>query len=145
MLWLVLHYVPAIASFVPAACLDLKPFVGPRRGIVLGTNTLLVSRYREFESCITPRIPRIMALETKEGQLELPGASNTSDSDLEAVAAGGVNEKRLLRTLDLRLLPAVSILYLLSFLDRSNGRYLFSRVSYEVLTFRQLPMRESRA
>jgi hypothetical protein len=63
-----------------------------------------------------------MALETKEAQLERPGASTTSDSDLEAVAAGGVNEKRLLRTLDLRLLPAVSILYLLSFLDRSNGK-----------------------
>jgi hypothetical protein len=28
----------------------------------------------------------------------------------------------LLRKLDLRLLPAVSILYLLSFLDRSNGK-----------------------
>jgi hypothetical protein len=32
-----------------------------------------------------------------------------------------VNEKALLRKLDLRLLPAVGILYLLSFLDRSNG------------------------
>ncbi|ESU08400.1 hypothetical protein FGSG_12203 [Fusarium graminearum PH-1] len=31
-----------------------------------------------------------------------------------------VNEKALLRKLDLRLLPAVGILYLLSFLDRSN-------------------------
>ncbi|KAF2653344.1 MFS transporter [Lophiostoma macrostomum CBS 122681] len=57
-----------------------------------------------------------MALETKE---ERPGASSTSDSDLE-VTVGAVNEKKLLRTLDLRLLPAVSILYLLSFLDRSN-------------------------
>jgi hypothetical protein len=47
------------------------------------------------------------------------GASNTSDSDIE-INPGSVNEKRLLRKLDLRLLPAVSILYLLSFLDRSN-------------------------
>lgn len=31
-----------------------------------------------------------------------------------------INEKALLRKLDLRLLPAVGILYLLSFLDRSN-------------------------
>lgn len=32
-----------------------------------------------------------------------------------------INEKALLRKLDLKLLPAVGILYLLSFLDRSNG------------------------
>lgn len=47
------------------------------------------------------------------------GASNLSDSDLEVVP-GSINEKKLMRILDLRLLPAVSILYLLSFLDRSN-------------------------
>jgi hypothetical protein len=41
-----------------------------------------------------------------------------SDSDVELTS---VNEKSLLRKLDARLLPAVSILYLLSFLDRSNG------------------------
>lgn len=50
-------------------------------------------------------------------------ASNTSDSDIEIVA-GSINEKKLLRMLDLRLLPAVSILYLLSFLDRSNGKFI---------------------
>lgn len=33
-----------------------------------------------------------------------------------------VNEKRLLRKLDAKLLPAVGVLYLLSFLDRSNGK-----------------------
>lgn len=48
-----------------------------------------------------------------------PGASNSSDSDVEIIPAS-INEKKLLRLLDLRLLPAVSILYLLSFLDRSN-------------------------
>lgn len=59
-----------------------------------------------------------------DGKLEQPAASTSSDSELEAVAAGGVNEAKLLRKLDLRLLPAVSILYLLSFLDRSNGELL---------------------
>lgn len=54
-------------------------------------------------------------------EVEGPGASVTSDSDLEVIAQSTVNEKSLLRKLDLRLLPAVSILYLLSFLDRSNG------------------------
>lgn len=51
---------------------------------------------------------------------DLSAASNASDSGVEA-EPGTINEKKLLRTLDLRLLPAVSILYLLSFLDRSNG------------------------
>lgn len=32
-----------------------------------------------------------------------------------------INEKSLLRKLDLKLLPPLCILYLLSFLDRSNG------------------------
>ena len=63
-----------------------------------------------------------MALEEKtDSKLEQPGASLNSESDIEFVAEGAINEKSLLRKLDLRLLPAVSILYLLSFLDRSNG------------------------
>jgi hypothetical protein len=33
-----------------------------------------------------------------------------------------INEKALLRKLDLRLLPPLTLLYLLSFLDRSNGK-----------------------
>ena len=32
-----------------------------------------------------------------------------------------MRDKALLRKLDLRLLPALTLLYLLSFLDRSNG------------------------
>ena len=44
-----------------------------------------------------------------------------SDEDLEDTY--GVNEKALLRKLDFKLLPAVSLLYLLSFLDRSNGNH----------------------
>lgn len=59
-------------------------------------------------------------VEDKSGKLEPPGASTISDSDIEEVPVGEVNERRLLRKLDLRLLPAVSVLYLLSFLDRSN-------------------------
>jgi hypothetical protein len=33
----------------------------------------------------------------------------------------GINEKALLRRLDLKLLPPLTLLYLLSFLDRSNS------------------------
>lgn len=36
-----------------------------------------------------------------------------------------INEKALLRKLDYRLLPPLTILYLLSFLDRSNGTPFF--------------------
>lgn len=33
----------------------------------------------------------------------------------------GITEKKILRKLDLKLLPPLTLLYLLSFLDRSNG------------------------
>lgn len=54
-----------------------------------------------------------------DSKMDARGASTPSDSDIEVIPET-INEKRLLRMLDLRLLPAVSILYLLSFLDRSN-------------------------
>ena len=44
-----------------------------------------------------------------------------SDSDDQDIDVDGVNEKALLRKLDRKLLPPVTLLYLLSFLDRSNG------------------------
>lgn len=42
-----------------------------------------------------------------------------SNDGLEPIS--GIKEKSLLRKLDRKLLPAVTLLYLLSFLDRSNG------------------------
>lgn len=46
---------------------------------------------------------------------------NGSSSDNEELgSAMNINENALLRKIDFRLLPAVGILYLLSFLDRSN-------------------------
>lgn len=50
---------------------------------------------------------------------ENPAGEVSSDTDDNAPA---VNEKALLRKLDAHLLPAVGLLYLLSFLDRSNGK-----------------------
>lgn len=44
-----------------------------------------------------------------------PEGSNIADECAE------INEKSLLRKLDYKLLPPLTILYLLSFLDRSNG------------------------
>lgn len=45
--------------------------------------------------------------------------SHSSDNE-ELGGAVNTNENALLRKIDFRLLPAVGILYLLSFLDRSN-------------------------
>lgn len=52
---------------------------------------------------------------------ELKTASPTSGGNLEARTS--INEKALLRKLDFRLLPPLTLLYLLSFLDRSNGKF----------------------
>ena len=52
-----------------------------------------------------------------------------------------INEKALLRRIDLKLLPAVTLLYLLSFLDRSNGDLCKPDSPIRVLTTSQLPMR----
>lgn len=42
-----------------------------------------------------------------------------------------VSERALVRKLDLRLLPGVTILYLMSFLDRSNGGLLLEPSCFE--------------
>ena len=56
------------------------------------------------------------------------------DEELEADSEyAGVNEKTLLRKLDLNLLPALTLLYLLSFLDRSNGGHHFMAISIRKL------------
>lgn len=46
---------------------------------------------------------------------------HSPSEDSRDVETTSISEKALVRKLDLKLLPAVSILYLLSFLDRSNG------------------------
>lgn len=55
----------------------------------------------------------------KKALSELQDGARDSDPEVDL---SQINEKSLLRKLDARLLPAVGILYLLSFLDRSNGR-----------------------
>ena len=53
----------------------------------------------------------------KKTELDGPSGSTSETDDIDT---SSVNEKALLRKIDWRLLPAVGILYLLSFLDRSN-------------------------
>lgn len=58
----------------------------------------------------------------KPDQDRLDRSSDVSNpEDSEGVIVDGIDERSLLRKLDRNLLPAVGILYLLSFLDRSNG------------------------
>ena len=69
-----------------------------------------------------------MVADKREAGAESPSADfNDAKADPDPASASeleeltdGVNERSLLRKLDWRLLPAVGILYLLSFLDRSN-------------------------
>nr|VWP00086.1 Uncharacterized protein [Ganoderma boninense] len=64
-----------------------------------------------------------MSVEEKASPVDENGSIRTP-SESSAVPYSAADEKRLLRKLDANLLPAVIILYLLSFLDRSNGRHL---------------------
>jgi hypothetical protein len=57
----------------------------------------------------------------KRDEAETVGSNEPDNSDSEGGIFSGINEGALLRKLDLHLLPAVGVLYLLSFLDRSNG------------------------
>ena len=62
--------------------------------------------------------------------------SPSSVSDTDQDASSKIDEKALIRKLDLKLLPALTALYLLSFLDRSNGRPFPSDYSpFQLLTF----------
>lgn len=49
---------------------------------------------------------------------DVPTSTESDSSD--SSSSKGINEKTLLRKLDYRLLPPLTLLYLLSFLDRSN-------------------------
>jgi hypothetical protein len=60
------------------------------------------------------------AIQTKTAESPPDDDKLQSDDDISAELAS-INEKSLLRKIDAQLLPAVGILYLLSFLDRSNG------------------------
>lgn len=55
--------------------------------------------------------------------LKTESLPDLSDGTGVLETASEVNEKSLLRKIDAKLLPAVGILYLLSFLDRSNGEF----------------------
>lgn len=62
-----------------------------------------------------------------EGQNRSGHSSPPSvNSDEEFANPSGINEKALIRKLDFKLLPPLTLLYLLSFLDRSNSEFFRS-------------------
>jgi hypothetical protein len=79
---------------------------------------------------VTGKAPDAGSVPQKEDALEVGGLNTkvklkdesepSSGSELGEAESGAIDEKALLRKIDWRLLPAVGVLYLLSFLDRSN-------------------------
>lgn len=64
------------------------------------------------------------------------GATAIPDEHLEDdfTTSLAIDGRKLLRKLDRKLLPALTLLYLLSFLDRSNGKVLFEGNGSRALT-----------
>ena len=86
-----------------------------RRAAIRYTNTVFQNTTCRTEATLTMAENR----DDKKALSELQDGAGDSDPEVDL---SQINEKSLLRKLDARLLPAVGILYLLSFLDRSNGR-----------------------
>ena len=72
---------------------------------------------------LSPRTPpsplSAMSKEKEQTKIE-----ETSDHRTDESGPDAIDEKKLLRKLDWHLVPCLTILFLLSFLDRSNGGYL---------------------
>lgn len=91
-------------------------------------------KLRTFLALPNPAITYSLIMATIEKQASSDETGSDKRSDEKAIekprfldvgedleSGYSVNEKELLRKLDFRLLPAVTLLYLLPFLDRSNG------------------------
>jgi hypothetical protein len=96
---------PSICSFISSATVSSHFTIHPPRREV-GFTTIEMS---------APLADEKVAIE------KTPGSDAPSFSDESIDNPMGINEKRLLRKLDYTLLPGLILLYLLSFLDRSNS------------------------
>ena len=76
----------------------------------------------DSEKRFTPEVHDGVVYAKDEKDKAVSSPSNASDDCQDAQY--GINERALLRKLDFNLLPALTLLYLLSFLDRSNGKLL---------------------
>lgn len=90
------------------------------------TSNLLLPIMSEPQKHNTSQVHTDVAYEYPKDEKHKAASSPSSGLENGQDVYFGINEKALLRKLDLRLLPAVTLLYLLSFLDRSNGTPLQS-------------------
>ena len=79
-------------------------------------------------------------LEKKSSDLHVEVIDDEKHKNIEAVAEENVVDfdqdevKRILRKIDLRLLPVLTALYLMSFIDRSNSQYSSASINGVALT-----------
>ena len=79
-----------------------------------------------------------MSKEKKQTKIDKSASDHATDES----GPGAVDEKKLLRKLDWHLIPGLTLLFLLSFLDRSNGNILspFVSATFPPLILFQLEM-----
>lgn len=70
--------------------------------------------------CSLPLLHPTMAEEKEKTEFE----DTPSDPDITGESGDAIDEKQLLRKLDWHLIPAPTLLLLLSFMDRSNGEHI---------------------
>jgi len=89
----------------------------------------------------TPPTPSISPSPPAMSEKERTKVEEANSDHATEESGGEIDEKRLLRKLDWHLLPLVTVLFLLSFLDRSNGNPLsLPLFTCLLLTFYQLEM-----
>ena len=64
--------------------------------------------------------PRLTLEPTANEDVEKDGSAELKESNTAAIRIDPEEEKRVVRKIDLRVMPLVTFLFLLSFLDRSN-------------------------
>lgn len=78
---------------------------------------------KTMATTISDHIPPSDKEHIEKGSLDALGAGSSSDEE-SFENPHGLSEKKVLRKLDWKLLPPLTLLYLLSFLDRSNGKFM---------------------
>lgn len=81
-----------------------------------------------FSETTTTELKTVVDID-KNGSTESTSTLTAYPGALSGPQKISSEEKSLLRRLDLRILPPVTLLYLLSFLDRSNGMLFFFLVN----------------
>lgn len=81
---------------------------------------MVVDEISVSEKGVKVSSPRSDSEEVSVQQKENAASDNDPEGSFEQVDFSHIDEKKVLRKMDLRLIPMLAILYLLSFLDRGN-------------------------